>query len=312
MSTVLTGREVLRVATSHCIACGKPTPEKVIAARVIRDLPENARFGGRLRIVQCRRCGLKYLNPMPDPRDLAAIYDFEVYGDSTNANRVLMEHFFTTMRRHLPGVRRVIEIGCGTGDFLGFLEARGLECQGVEFGVQDAGRKRFRGPIHYGRMEDIEIPSGSVDCVLLLNVVEHLLDPITVLAKIHNMLKPGGILLLRHPNARLFTFAPYRYTIELLKFGVHLALQAANRTTGFTIMGFQNQHLFYFDRTTLTALLHRARFDVREVSTDDPFNAQRMRVAWKARNPEAIIAGVRHLLGRYGLGPELLTVAFRK
>src|SRR5687768_11258824 len=86
-------RSHLRVTPTRCISCGIETPERTIVDRMIRALPENQRFGGQLRIVECQACGLRYLNPMPDLRDLGAIYDYDVYADSTNNNPVLMEHF---------------------------------------------------------------------------------------------------------------------------------------------------------------------------------------------------------------------------
>lgn len=300
---------MLRTTETQCLVCKNKTRERVLADRMIRELPENAVFGGRLRVVQCTACGLRYLNPTPDVRDLKHIYNYDVYEDSTNNNPALMEHFYRTLLRVRPSLHRVMEIGCGTGEFLALLESRGLETAGVEF-ADSAARVKFNGKLYIGRMEDIDVPPNSFDAVLLLNVIEHLSDPPAVLRKIKTTLRPGGVLLLRHPNSDLFYFPPYRYTIELGKYLVHRWLTARGRKTRFTLLGFQNQHLFYFNRRLIERLLRESGFEVVDYSTADPYNRQRMLRAFQSgRLVEAGIAGARHALSYIGLGPECLVAA---
>lgn len=301
---------MLRVVETHCMHCSAPTPERILADKLIRTLPENEVFGGKLRIVECGSCGLRYLNPTPDVRDLGEIYNYDVYEDSTNNNPVLMEHFHQTLTRYVPRPQRLVEIGCGTGDFLAWLQARGIaNVEGVEF-ADSANRVKFDGPLHVGRMEEIDLPESAYDVVLLLNVIEHLSDPQAVLVKIRRMLRPGGVLLLRHPNADLFFFKPYWLCVEVPKYLMHRRLVKRGKRTGFTIAGFQNQHLFYFDRRAITRMLEAAGLRVEHFSTTDPYNRLRIgKSIRKGKLIEAGIASVRHALGTVGLGPECLSVA---
>jgi SAM-dependent methyltransferase len=300
---------MLRTTTTICNYCRTSTPENVLADRMIRSLPENLSFAGRLKIVECSRCGLRYLNPTPDVRDLQYIYGYDVYEDSTNNNSVLMEHFFDKLRRHSPGLKSVLEVGCGTGNFLAWLQSKGLDVSGVEF-AESANRVMYDGPLFVGRMEDIELQDASYDAVLLLNVIEHLSDPQMVLRKIRQALKPGGILLLRHPNSDLFFFRPYWLAVEVPKYFVHRMQATMGRRTRFTIAGFQNQHLFYFHREATTNLLNKVGFDVVDFSTSDPYNRLRISKSLARGNLlEAGIASLRHALGAVGLGPECLVVA---
>ena len=232
----------------------------------IRLLPENEVFGGRLKIVECGECGLRYLNPMPDLRDLPHIYNYDVYEDSTNNNPVLMEHFHATLAENCPKLERVLEIGCGTGDFLAYLEEKGIKATGVEF-ADSANRKKFKGEMLFGRMEDIDIPDASFDAVLLLNVIEHLAEPMAVLHKIRRMLPPGGALLLRHPNSDLFFNPLDRALVESPKYLVHRLLRSQGKKTGFTVLGFQNQHLYDFSRRSVVAMLQAAGFEIARFRT---------------------------------------------
>ncbi|HEY7497044.1 MAG TPA: class I SAM-dependent methyltransferase [Vicinamibacterales bacterium] len=302
-------RTTLRTTTTQCTFCARKTAETVRADQMIKSLPENEVFGGRLKIVECSECGLRYLNPMPDLRDLHHIYNYDVYEDSTNNNPVLMEHFHATLAEKCARLNKVLEIGCGTGDFLAYLEEKGIAATGVEF-ADSANRKKFKGQMLYGRMEDIDIPDASFDAVLLLNVIEHLAEPMAVLHKIRRMLPPGGALLLRHPNSDLFFNPFYRALVESPKYLWHKMQKSRGKRTGFTVLGFQNQHLFYFNKRSVVAMLHEAGFDIARFSTVDPYNRLRIRKALKGGNViESAIATIRHALGFVGLGPECLTVA---
>jgi SAM-dependent methyltransferase len=301
----------LRTIPTHCLSCRQQTPERIVADAWVRHLRENQRFGGLLRIVQCQTCGLMYLNPRPAPEDLPRVYDFDVYADSTNSNPVLMAHFHDQLVRHRPTARRVLEVGCGTGQFLYYLAGKYLECEGIEY-ADTKGRRIFRGPIRDGGIEELELPEERYDAIFVLNTMEHLADPLLALRKMHRALTPGGVLLLRHPNAGMYLSPGYRYSIELGKLLLHSGLRLAGQNPSFGVIGFKNQHLFYFTERTITRLLGLAGFTVQSVSTVDPYNRLRMQRAWKAGNVvEGSIAGLRHLLGRWGLGPELLTVARR-
>lgn len=299
----------LRTIETSCLVCKVESDEAILADKLIRTLPENEVFDGRLRIVQCMRCGLRYLNPAPHPDDLGQIYSYDVYVDSTNNNQVLQDFFYQTMLDHCPSLHRVLEIGCGTGEFLANLEGRGIEVAGVEF-ADSAHRVKFNGSLYISRMEDLEIPDASFDGILLLNVIEHLGDPDNVLRKVQRMLAPGGVLVLRFPNSDLFFNVGYKYLVEWPKYLLHRLLQSRGRRTRFTVVGFQNQHLFYFNRKSANQMLAAAGLTIVHFSTVDPYNRYRMKQA--IRNGKFIewgISSIRHLLGFIGLGPECLVVA---
>jgi SAM-dependent methyltransferase len=118
-----------------------------------------------------------------------------------------------------PGDRVVVDFGCGDGASLGKL----LDCLppgGAVVGVDAAGEAlaaaadRFSGDTSTSRLglvrADLERPlplaSGSVDKALCHNVLECLRDPAAFLGEVHRVLRPGGRLVLSHPDYDTMVF----------------------------------------------------------------------------------------------------------
>jgi SAM-dependent methyltransferase len=106
-------------------------------------------------------------------------------------------------------VDRVLEVGCGSGDTLAYLRD-GDRCRwtcGVELFPDAAEIARGRlDEVYEGNIEQLELPiaPGSIDVVLCLDVLEHLVDPWTTAARLAKLLKPRGVLIASIPNVRHF------------------------------------------------------------------------------------------------------------
>ncbi|MCP4449553.1 MAG: class I SAM-dependent methyltransferase [Myxococcales bacterium] len=107
------------------------------------------------------------------------------------------------LSNHAPG-KRVLEIGCGTGDLLLHLEEQGFEVSGVEIAKAAADFAGARNlDVHHGAFEEYAMQEGmaeSLDGVLLMNVLEQTRDPIEVIRCCERVLAPGGALIIRSGN----------------------------------------------------------------------------------------------------------------
>jgi len=121
------------------------------------------------------------------------------------------EYYYTNARRNLvdlvpKSARRVLDVGCGQGMTGGLLRAeRNIEVVGLEIhpSVAEIARKHLTKVIT-GDIESIELPftDGYFDCILLGDILEHLLDPWSVLRKLTRLLNPAGTFIASIPNIR--------------------------------------------------------------------------------------------------------------
>lgn len=108
--------------------------------------------------------------------------------------------------RHVPSrVRSVLSVGCGSGATEAELVKRGVEVCGIELNPAAASAARARGMVVLqGDVAAItsELGDRSFDCILYADVLEHLADPLGVLALHVRRLRPGGVVIISIPNFR--------------------------------------------------------------------------------------------------------------
>ena len=114
-----------------------------------------------------------------------------------------------------------LDYGCGTGGLVRFLCERGFsEVWGTE---QDSSLERLReSNLPVLDSADLDKAHGSFDVVTAIEVVEHMVDPISELRRMRALLRPGGLLFLTTGNAR-----PYAHNLlkwSYLRPEIHISL----------------------------------------------------------------------------------------
>ncbi|MDD2676316.1 MAG: class I SAM-dependent methyltransferase [Methylacidiphilaceae bacterium] len=96
---------------------------------------------------------------------------------------------------------RLLDVGCGNGEFLRFMRELGWEVEAIEPDRRAAGQSTKLGlPVQQGGIEDAALRPGAYDAITLSHVIEHLLDPRAALKRCVAALRPGGILVSISPN----------------------------------------------------------------------------------------------------------------
>ncbi|MCM8750108.1 class I SAM-dependent methyltransferase [Thermomicrobiaceae bacterium CFH 74404] len=231
-----------------CDLCGADDTEPILS---LRDLIHRT-TGLPFTLVRCRRCGLRYLNPRPILAQLDRFYPVDYAPHrrgrlAAAARRWLLRRELRALWPLLAPPRRVLELGCGSGDLLQIVRELGNpNVMGIEpsASAADLARQRWGLEVVRGTLEEARLTSGSFDVALAQHVLEHLPSPSATLAELARVLRPGGTLVLWLPNAGSW----------------------AARVWGPAWMGYDApRHLYTFDLETLRVLLDRHGFGVAAV-----------------------------------------------
>ena len=199
-------------------------------------------------IVGCLGCGLVRQETRPAATE--AVYGSTYYttddpkGGYANyfldaaVNRRTFRRRVLSLERRYGTRGRLLDIGAALGDLVLEATTAGWDAEGVELSAYAAAQARKRGAVvHAGPLASLGLPPATFDVVTLYDTLEHLADPIAVLAEARRLLRPGGLVHVITPNAS--------------------GLQA--KVLGRRWYHYKpREHLFYFTPATLRAATERA------------------------------------------------------
>jgi SAM-dependent methyltransferase len=237
--------------------------------------------GDDWHLLRCRACGLYFRDPVPSEtmrRHYDTVYDDDDTSEHIDERRRTL---FSAFLDGFPPARRgrLLDVGCGSGEFLGLARERGWQVEGVEVSARGAALAGARGLTVHPAVEDLK--DESYDLVTLWNVVDFFPRPLAQMRDIRRVLVPGGTVFLRAPNA-VYQLAAWRLS-RLALWPPALARLAQE--------AFFFQPLVWSPRT-LDRLLAAAGFDnVRlwnsEVSRGDPYHGG-------SSNREQLVTAIKH------------------
>jgi SAM-dependent methyltransferase len=215
------------------------------------------------RVVQCRGCGLAYLNPRPVRPAMAEHYPVDYFnelgggGVAASSVRRVFKGVLTRLtggiapkvERLPPG--RVLDVGCGDGRYLAFFRDLGWEACGTDPSTVAIERARARGlnVAPPGELVEAGYPAQHFDLAILRYTLENMHHPLATLREVRRVLKEDGVVFVSAPSITSPVARLFRH---------YCAYVEAPR------------HLYFFSPETLPALLARAGFRVVELK----------RVAW--------------------------------
>ncbi|HWE03023.1 MAG TPA: methyltransferase domain-containing protein [Tepidisphaeraceae bacterium] len=112
------------------------------------------------------------------------------------------QHWLRTLLRYKLPPARTLELGCAHGGFVAMLRTAGFDSSGLELSpaIVDFARRTFDVPMLEGPIERQDIPAATLDVIAMMDVMEHLPDPVGTLSCCAKLLKPDGILLAQTPR----------------------------------------------------------------------------------------------------------------
>ena len=161
--------------------------------------------------------------PRPDDDVLGSYYESEDYISHTDAKRNWFEklyHFVRSinLKRKLkliedlsPSSKRLLDVGCGTGDFIHLAKNRGWSVAGIEPNEQARFIARSKnGEVIFDSSEWDKLADQKYDIISLWHVLEHLPDPTGALKQYLSALDKNGHLIIAVPNYKSFDASYYK------------------------------------------------------------------------------------------------------
>ena len=212
----------------------------------------------RFPVVRCKACGLVYISPRYSAEKRRALYcdeglftgsaDPEGRPRSYIGERELKQAAFRPLIGRLERFQRggrLLDVGSGPGFFLDLLgphwQGEGLDPSSF---ASRYARRKLGIKVEKGKFETGKYAPATFAAVTMLQVLDHLPDPLQSLREVHRLLVPGGVLML----SSVVNIDSYCARM----FGAGYRLLAPN-------------HLYYFSPRTLRRILRMAGFEVREV-----------------------------------------------
>lgn len=169
--------------------------------------------GSTFNIQLCNTCGFLFTNPRPSQTEIGPYYDSKDYISHSNNKKGLFNRVYQQVRgvairqktaliSKLSRLDRLslLDIGCGTGEFLAGCRDKGWDVTGVEPGLT----ARTQAIANYGlRVEEelyLDKTTETFDVITLWHVLEHVHGLNQRVAQLHRLLKQNGTLIIAVPN----------------------------------------------------------------------------------------------------------------
>ena len=162
--------------------------------------------------------------PQPSLDTLASYYESEDYISHTDAKRNLFEKMYHWVRSYMlskkmsivdthtkSDAKKVLDIGCGTGDFLAMAKKYKWEIEGIEPDAQarKIAAEKTETEIHTNDWLS-EIPDNSFDAVTMWHVLEHVPNLSAQTQTLKRIIKPNGSIFIAVPNFKSHDATHYK------------------------------------------------------------------------------------------------------
>jgi SAM-dependent methyltransferase len=242
---------------TRCAICGTEGnsvelyPPNFITEALNPTIFSARRFPDRIhyRIVRCNICGLVRSDPVADSRILAQLYAQSTfdYGDEVDNLKRTYGYYLSKLNKYSVQKGTLLEIGCGNGFFLEEVLKQGyMTVWGVEPSANAVARadSKVRSQIICDMMRPGLFGREQFDVICMFQVLDHIADPVGLLAECYQVLKAGGLVLCLNHNIEAISAKLLRDRSPIVDI----------------------EHTYFYSPDTIKHLFYHSRFKVLHIS----------------------------------------------
>lgn len=212
--------------------------------------------GETFSLYKCNSCGLISTFPAPDENSIADYYKSEKYISHSSKPASLFEFLYRQVRNvtlkskakitseYAQG-KKILDIGCATGEYLIICKKKGFEVFGVEPNQKVREIALAKNGLKIDDLNTLDLYNPeSFDVITMWHVLEHVHDINERMARINQLLKPNGTAIIAVPNPESYDANYY-----------------IDRWAAYDVP----RHLFHFTQKTIKTLAEKYGFIVREI-----------------------------------------------
>jgi 2-polyprenyl-3-methyl-5-hydroxy-6-metoxy-1,4-benzoquinol methylase len=169
----------------------------------------DAAYGSSWPMERCRHCDFVFasISRSVDLLDLYGQMSDPEYARSQVSRVLQMRWLLTAARNEHPGARTLLDVGAATGLLVAEARRMGLDAVGIEpsEALVSVGRSSNGVDLLHGVLPHPALTERRFDIVCMVDVIEHVTDPLQLLMDARALLAPDGILIVVTPDIQSLT-----------------------------------------------------------------------------------------------------------
>jgi 2-polyprenyl-3-methyl-5-hydroxy-6-metoxy-1,4-benzoquinol methylase len=208
----------MNIVYSACPVCKNSTINFAFSAR------DHAVSHETFEIWRCDNCMLHFTQNIPSKQHIGAYYQSDNYISHSDTRKGLVNHVYHKIRKTTLVSKRnliekitgsdhgnILDIGAGTGAFLGTMQKAGWQVTGLE---PDETAKERAQQLYGLNLQPsanfFQLPAESFNAITMWHVLEHVHDLHEYMDQLKKLLKPNGFIFIAVPNYTCYDEKVYK------------------------------------------------------------------------------------------------------
>ena len=215
------------IEIKNCPVCNKSNFSKHLESKDFSVSKES------FVVVSCDTCDFHFTNPRPSDENLGKYYISDHYISHNNTRRTLFEKIYQLVRRIAINGKfrlistffrsgRILDVGCGTGDFLNKCKSKNWETKGVEPSEIARNQAINNHKLDVEESTDLSKLEGEFDIITMWHVLEHVPNLNETLVQFNQLLSKKGKIIIAVPNLESYDAKYYKEYWAAYDLPIHL------------------------------------------------------------------------------------------